>query len=259
MQAINLRYFFHLCWSKVVLFGLFAFLLAPVQAQNNVTENLIDYDEQWIHYGFAMGWHSSRYKTLYDDQFATPALDSLHSVISERLPGFKVAMIANMRLLKYLDFRTMVTVGFYENRLLYRFTDGTSIEELKDQTMVEVPLLLKYKSARRGNVAMYMIGGFTPALEAAGRGDDLDINTNIKLKNWNYAVEAGVGFDLYFELFKFSPEIRYSWGVRDMLGDEPNEFTTPIKRLSYQNFSFYITFEGGPTYLKRSKKIKFKR
>ncbi|MBV6640877.1 MAG: PorT family protein [Cyclobacteriaceae bacterium] len=256
MQTINFRYFIHLYGYKVVLFGLLVLTLLPARAQNDPSENLIDYDEQWIHYGFAMAWHSSRYKTLYSDEFATPALDSLHSVISERLPGFKVAMIANMRLLKYLDFRTMVTVGFYENRLLYRFTDGNSIEELKDQTMVEVPLLLKYKSVRRRNVAMYMIGGFTPALEAAGRGDDLDTRTNLKLRNWNYAVEAGVGFDLYFELFKFSPEIRYSWGMRDMLTNEPNDYTLPIKQLRYQNFSFYITFEGGPTYLKKSKKIK---
>lgn len=256
MQTTNFRYFFHLHWYKIVIAGLLIGYSMPSAAQNNPTENLIDYDEQWIHYGFAMAWHSSRYKTLYADEFATPALDSLHSVISERLPGFKVAMLTNMRLLEYLDLRTMVTVGFYENRLLYRFTDGNLIEELKDQTMVEVPILLKYKSVRRRNVAMYMLGGFTTALEAAGRGDDLDIQTNLKLKNWNYAVEAGVGFDIYFELFKFSPEIRYSWGVRNMLPDEPNDFTFPIKHLSYQNFSFYITFEGGPTYLKRSKKLK---
>lgn len=256
MQTINFRYFIHLYGYKVVLCGLLIFTLLPAKAQNDHSENLINYDDQWIHYGFAMAWHSSRYKTLYSDEFSTPTLDSLHSVISERLPGFKVAMIANMRLLKYLDFRTMVTVGFYENRLLYRFTDGNSIEELKDQTMVEVPLLLKYKSVRRRNVAVYMIGGFTPALEAAGRGDDLDTRTNLKLRNWNYAFEAGVGFDLYFELFKFSPEIRYSWGVRDMLTDQPNDYTLPIKHLSYQNFSFYITFEGGPTYLKKSKKLK---
>ncbi len=256
MQSINFRYFFHLHGYKVVVLSLLMAYSVSGMAQNDPTENLIDYDEQWIHYGFAMAWHSSRYKTLYADEFATPSLDSLHSVISERLPGFKVAMLANMRLLEYLDLRTMVTVGFYENRLLYRFTDGVSLEELKDQTMVEIPILLKYKSVRRRNVAMYMLGGFTTALEAAGRGDDLDIRSNLKLKNWNYAVEAGVGFDIYFELFKFSPEIRYSWGVRDMLTDEPTDYTFPIKRLSYQNFSFYITFEGGPTYLKRSKKFK---
>ena len=90
------------------------------------------------------------------------------------------------------------------------------------------------------DAAMYMIGGFTPALEAAGRGDDLDIRSNLKLKNWNYAAEAGVGFDIYFELFKFSPEIRYSWGLRNMLTNDVNDYTLPIKQLNYQNFSFSL-------------------
>ena len=253
MQAINARNFFHLHRHKIV-FGLMILMGFPSISQNDPSENLIDYDEQWIHYGFAMSWHSSRYKMRYSEEYAS--LDSLHSVISERTPGFKVGMLANMRLLQYLDVRAMVNVGFYENKLLYRFTDGTSLEELKDQTMVELPILLKYKSARRRNVAMYMIGGFTTALEAAGRGDEIDTQSKIKLKNWNYAIEAGVGFDIYFELFKFSPEIRYSWGIRDMLTNEINEYNTPLERLSYQNFAFYITFEGGPTYLKRNKKLK---
>lgn len=256
MQTLDPRHKLHIHWHKVVVVLLLAVLAFPGQAQNTSTENLVDYDAQWIHYGFLLGIHSSRYKIQYADTFATAAQDSIHSIVPGHLPGWKVGFVVDMNLTPYLSFRVLPTVGFYEQNLKYRYTDGTSRTELKDATLVELPLLLKYKSARRGNIAMYAIGGFTPALEASGKGDDFNNAESLELRNVNYAVTAGVGFDLYFPLFKFSPEVRYSWGVRNMLADDGNEFSASLKRLTYQNITFYITFEGGPSYLRNNRKKK---
>lgn len=255
MQGLNLRNQFNLHWRQagLSLLGLVLFA-ATGQSQDKASENLIDYDEQWIHYGFQIGLHTSRYRILYSDTYTSSQLDSLHSVVPGNLPGWKVGFVSNMRLARNLDFRALLTVGFYENDLTYRFTNGARLNELKDATLVEVPLLLKYKSERRGNVAMYAVGGFTTALEAAGRGDEFDVEQNIELRNWNFAIEAGVGFDLFYPLFKFSPEVRYSWGLRNMLSDNVSDYTLPLKRLSYHNIAFYISFEGGPSYLKRKRK-----
>ncbi|MEO1255778.1 MAG: outer membrane beta-barrel protein [Bacteroidota bacterium] len=151
-----------------------------------------------------------------------------------------------MRISTYLDFRMLPTVAFYENDLTYRFTNGVSLRELKDATMVELPLLLKYKSARRGNIAMYMVGGINPSFEAAGKGDEEDISERLELRNWNLAIDVGVGLDMYFAFFKFSPEIRYSYGLRNMLRDEKNSFSVGLDRLTTQNLGIFMTFEGGP-------------
>lgn len=254
MQSVNLGYKFHIRWYQVIVFGLLLALSIPAKAQNEVSENLLDYDAQWIHYGFLIGGHSSKYRIQYSDLYATPGLDSLHSIVPGNLPGWKVGFIADMYLVKSLSLRTLLTVAFYEHNLTYRYTDGTTREELKDATLVELPIMLKYKSARRGNVAMYVTGGFTTALEAAGKGDERDTRQRLELRDWNFAIEGGIGFDLYFPLFKFSPEVRYSWGLRNMLTDNVNDFNVAIKKLTYQNISFNITFEGGPSYLKDAKK-----
>lgn len=254
MQTINLRHKLHIHWHQIVVVLLLLIMATPAQAQNDVSENLLDYDQQWIHYGFLLGLHSAKYKTLYSDAYATPELDSLHSIVPGKLPGWKVGFVVDMYLYKYLSFRILPTVGFYEQDLTYRFTDGQELRELKDATLVELPLMLKYKSARRGNVAMYVTGGFSPSLEASGRGDELDSRERLELRNVNFAIDAGVGFDLYFPLFKFSPEVRYTWGLRNMLTPEVNSYDIGLKRLSYQNISFYITFEGGPSYLRNNKR-----
>ncbi|NQZ78264.1 MAG: PorT family protein [Ekhidna sp.] len=248
MQTIDPRNKLHICWRKVILaFTLFIGLSFSTKAQNNPTDNLIHFDDQWIHYGFAIGVHSSKYMIRYSDAFVSPAMDTVHSIIPGNLGGFKLGFVINMKLAQYLDFRIMPTVGFYENDLSYRFTDGVTQRELKDATMVELPLLLKYRSARRGNLAMYMLAGINPSLEASGKGDEQDVAERLELRNWNLAIDVGVGLDMYFAYFKFSPEIRYSYGLRNMLTDNINDFNVNLDRLTTQNLGIFMTFEGGPS------------
>jgi hypothetical protein len=183
-------------------------------------------------------------------------MDTVHSIIPGNLGGFKLGFIANMKVSSQLDFRSSITVGFYENDLLYQFTDNTSQRELKDATMVEFPMLLKYKSVRNGNLAMYALGGFTPSFEAASKSNREDVIEKLELKGWNYAFEIGAGFDIYYPFFKFSPEIRYSYGLRNMLDGE-NNFSVGLSQLNTQNLTVFLTFEGGPTpKQKRGGKIK---
>ncbi len=255
MQAINTGNKLNLRWRKITVLVL---LLAgfACRAQNNPSDNLINYDEQWIHYGFLLGVHSSKYVIKHSETFTSPAMDTVHSIVPGNLGGFKLGFIANMKVADQLDFRGSITVAFYENDLLYRFTNNTDQRELKDATMVEFPLLLKYKSNRRGNVAMYVLGGFTPSFEAASKSNKEDIVEKLELKGWNYAVEVGAGFDIYYPFFKFSPEIRYSYGLRNMLDGE-NQFSAGLSRLTTQNLTVFLTFEGGPTpKQKRGGKIK---
>jgi hypothetical protein len=228
----------------------------PAFSQNANKENLTDYENEWIHYGFHMGIHNSRYRIKYADLYTSPYLDSLHSVVPQKSPGWRVGFVVDMRLTDYLDVRLLPTVGFYENTLTYRYTDGRQIDELKDATTFEMPIMLKYKSSRRGNIAMYAVGGVNPAIEVAGKGDNFDPQNNLELKNFNFSIDAGIGFDLYFPLFKFSPEFRYSWGLRNMLPDKPGALSEPFESLTFENYAFYITFEGGPSYLKYQRKTK---
>lgn len=248
MQTSNARHQLYLRGRKIAVIALLIVgVFHSSFAQNNPKDNLLNYENQWIHYGFLIGIHSSKYVTRHSDFFTSPAMDTVHSIIPGNLGGFKLGFVINMKVAQYLDFRILPTVAFYENDLSYRFRDGTTLRELKDATMVELPLLLKYKSARRGNIAMYMVGGINPSLEAAGRGDEDEVGQKLELRNWNIAVDVGVGLDMYFTYFKFSPEIRYSYGLRNMLTDNPNDFSVGLDRLTTQNLGIFMTFEGGPT------------
>lgn len=258
MQTANTWNKLHIRRYKIIIWAL-VFFATPAFSQNYNTDNLVDYDNEWIHYGFHMGLHSTKYQIKYADIYSTPALDSLHSAIPETSPGWRVGFVVNMRLFRYLDLRVLPTVSFGDYTMTYRFTNGEILQDTKDITTVELPILLKYKSARRGNVSMYAVGGINNAIEVAGRGDNFDSSNNLRLKNYNISLDGGIGFDLYFPLFKFSPEIRYTWGLRDMLPNQSTDYSVPFKDLTFENFAFYITFEGGPSYLKYLRKKKKKK
>ena len=135
-------------------------------------------------------------------------MDTVYSVEADWSPGFSLGFIVNYRITDLLDFRLTPKVAFYEHKLRYRYTDETPTEEkLVETTMVELPILLKYKSERRGNIRMYMVGGVKPALEASGKKQVENRSSSLGVTGTNLSLEAGFGFDLYYPLFKFSPEV----------------------------------------------------
>ncbi|MFZ2905348.1 MAG: outer membrane beta-barrel protein, partial [Cyclobacteriaceae bacterium] len=134
-------------------------------------------------------------------------------------------------------------VAFYEHSLRYNFVDGTHTEELVETTMVEFPFLLKYKSMRRGNIRMYMIGGIKPGIEASGKKEIENTTTQLEVKEANLNLEGGLGFDLYFPLFKFSPEIRFSRGMVNVLDNTENKFGQPLRRVNTNTITIYLLFQ----------------
>jgi hypothetical protein len=175
-----------------------------------VEKNNPNYDNRKLTYGFLIGIHSSIYQIKYSDKFVTPALDTVSAVLPSWSSGFSLGFIVNYRLTEFLDLRLTPEVAFYENKVRYQFTNDPPIDETVENTIVEFPILLKYKSERRGNIRMYMVGGVKPGIEASGKKNVDQTKPTLEIKETHLNLEAGFGFDLYYPLFKFSPEIRFS-------------------------------------------------
>ena len=217
------------------------------QGMNFQKLHLPAYDERWLHYGFLMGAHQSFFRIDYNEAFTTPSFDSLHSVVPAMNAGFKLGFVVDFRLYQYLSLRLTPTVAFYENEIRYRFINGTSLLETKDATLVELPILLKYRSVRRNNTRMYLLIGASPVIEAAGSKDENDVQERLTTRNFNVNLEVGVGTDIFYEFFKFAVELRYSRGLRNLLATKENKFSAPLGKLTLHNIGLFITFEGGPS------------
>lgn len=245
MQATYIWNKFALHRNKIVLMLALSTTAFPAVAQRYTyaSQNNPNYDERRISYGFVIGLHTSAYQVKYSDQFVTQNFDTVHSVMAPSSLGLSLGFLVNLHLNEVLDLRLMPKAGFYNHKLEYNYTNEAKQEQLVETTLLEFPLLLKYKSSRRGNVRMYVLGGMTPAFELSGKNDVASGNTNLDIKNSNFSIDTGIGFDFYFPLFKFSQEIRFSKGVSDMLGPNPSVFRDPLKRLNTNTISIYFIFQ----------------
>jgi hypothetical protein len=244
MQSTYFRNKLYLQRNKALIV-LFIFAAIPVFAQKTkwAERNNPNYDQRKLTYGFLIGLHTTTYQLKYADVFGSPKYDTLHSIVPSWKPGFSLGFIVNYRLNEQLDLRITPKVGFYEHLVTYRYTDNTPDKtRLVETTMVELPLLLKYKSERRGNVRMYMVGGIKPAIQASGQ-KEIENEETLEVKLSNLHLEAGFGFDLYFPLFKFSPEIRFSRGLVDILENRSNPFGTPLRRVNTNTITVYFLFQ----------------
>ena len=243
MQVTYIWDKFHLRRHKVILILALTFCSLATVAQEKrwVQRNNPNYDDRKLTYGFLIALHSSIYQINYSDQFITQSFDTLHSVNSSWTSGFSLGFIVNYRLNEYLDLRLTPEVAFYEQKVRYQFTNEGFEDARVESTMVEFPVLLKYKSERRGNIRMYMIGGIKPAIEASGKKDNT--KEELEVIGSNLSLEAGFGFDLYYPLFKFSPEIRFSRGIIDILGNQTNAYGQPIQRVNTNTVTVYFLFQ----------------
>lgn len=240
------------CGKALVIFLLFVLLpkFGFGQYYNNkrvLSKNNPAYDERRkVTYGFLVGLHSSAYQIKYSDQFVTPAFDTVFSVEPEWKQGFVLGFIVNYRVSEFLDLRITPQVGFYEHTLRYRYLDATkdpdNVQTI-ETTMVELPILAKYKSTRRGNLRMYMVGGVKPSIEASGKRDIDAITNRLVVSEFNLSLEGGLGFDFYYPLFKFSPEIRFSRGLTNLLKDSENPFGQPLRRINTNTITIYLLFQ----------------
>ena len=242
MQSTHLR-------NKLIVLGfqvaflLFVSLAANAQHYKWARRNNPEFDRRKISYGFMIGLHTSAYEIKYNDNFVTQTFDTVHSVQGSFSTGFSLGFLVNLRLNEVLDLRVLPKAGFYNHKLTYYLTNYTTKQQLVETTMVELPILLKYKSMRRGNVRMYMVGGFTPAIEASGKNDVSTAAETISIKRFNLSLDAGIGFDFYFPLFKLSQEIRFSRGLVNMLGDESSIYSAPLKYINTNTISVYFIFQ----------------
>lgn len=200
-------------------------------------------DRKKVTYGFTIGIHWSSFKMRYADAFTTIDYDTVHSIMPKSSPGFSLGFIVNLKAADLLDLRLMPKVSFYEFRVDYNFTNNETTTALVESTVVEFPLLFKFKSQRRGNGRVYVVGGISPGFEASGKSDVEDRSENLLVDSFYTSLEMGFGLDMYFPLFKFSPEIRYSYGLPNMLASESNQFNDPIKTLRTHVVTFYFLFQ----------------
>jgi len=214
-------------------------------------QNLVAYDNRRLHYGFFLALNRSGFRTRTTPYFLEQLVDTNLNPGSRILGinprasiGFTTGFILNVRLFEFLDARVLPTVSFYQRFVDFRYQNDSIVTELKQSTFsfIELPILLKYKSQRRNNTRMYMLAGIKPSIEVGSKKGEIQ-EDRLRSTTFDFNVEYGFGFDLYYPLFKFSPEIRFSHGLSNLRNKDPNVYSQSIKKMYTHTISVYFNFE----------------
>jgi hypothetical protein len=215
--------------------------LSAQEAEKRTVINLPHFDDRRIHFGFYLAGNYATYH-LKHSQYMADHPDSIKSVSAVGTPGFTLGFIFNLKLADYVDLRFVPGVAFYERDINYVFTNSGKKSQVLESTMVELPLLLKLKSERRGNHRMYLIIGGKYSVASGLRKKDKKPD-ELRVTNNDFSIEYGFGFDIYYEYFKLSPEIRFSHGILQNLVQDPNAYANAIQYLHTNTVTISFHFQ----------------
>ena len=230
-----------------LLFLSLFFLTISSYAQRNKTkiENLQNFDQKKIHFGYYIGVNNYNYKL---DYFNNPYHEKRIEIKNSF--GLNVGLIGDLKLKKNLNLR--FEPGLKTNKLNVLFSDvnltgNNNLRKIKS-TYIHLPLLIKYSAKRYNNLKPYILGGLSTSFNLSSNQDSPEDNNNgvFRLKTNSFYYELGFGIDFYLQYFKFSPSIRGVFSLKnEVVPDlDPNSpWTGNINKMStraiFINFSFH--------------------
>ncbi|WP_439881629.1 porin family protein [Pontibacter sp. MBLB2868] len=212
------------------------------------------YDDKVVHYGFYLSVPITKYNITHSQEYADqvaadPAGEGTMAVNAKVSPGFYTGLVLDVRIFEYLNARFVPGVGFYGRSIEYTNAPQSSGERQDviktiSSTMIELPVLLKYKAKRRdNNMRMYLVGGVKPGIDLGNTRSGDDAENELLVNNFDLAIEYGFGVDIFYPFFKFAPEIRFSHGLLNQNVSNESIYNNSLKKLTNHNVSLILHFE----------------
>lgn len=146
-------------------------------------------------------------------------------------PGFCVTGLFNLRLNNYFSIR--VTPGMYFGNRIIKFYDTTNEQEqrqdLKSAYLV-LPIDIKFAAQRMRNIRPYMVAGIMPTADVMKKKSDF-----IRTKSTDFMLSVGFGCDIYLPYFKLSPELKFCFGLSDVIQHNRTDLVDDPLRLGVSN------------------------
>ena len=231
--------------KKILIFLLLMSSFSSFGQRHKKPQNLPRYDFKKIHFGFTLGINSLNFNINKNKNFLDN--DTLLSTLSQDQKGFNLGIVSNLRLGRYTDLRFIPTLVFGERILNYQFNETSNLnlnDKRIESTLIDFPISLKYKSERYNNFRTYVMCGIKYSLDIASQSEiDDEGQELVKLNNHDLMLEGGFGIDFYLQYFKFSPQIKISHGVINILSKDNTLYTQTLNNLKTSSWMLSFTFE----------------
>ncbi len=227
------------------IFVIIVFPLVIYSQANSASYNYLNFKRKSHYFGLTIGYNSSGYKIEHSKRFINNTNYKWNEGISN--PGLTLSVIANFKIGDYFDFRVLPSIALSYRSLAYRDL-STNLERIERSESVfgEVPLLVRFTSAPYKDKRVFFLTGVKYSYDFASNSRT---NKNqfqiVRISPHDFQFEIGAGMQFYLPFFIFSPEIKFSHGLNNILiFDSKLPESTIIEKLFSKSFSISLHFEG---------------
>lgn len=193
------------------MFAWLCVLLAS--AQTRVVQNRPYIDDRFLHYGFQFGFQMQDLEMTNNGHIDPETGERWYADVDNYSPGFNVGVLAEMKLHKHFALRLTPTMYFGQKRVwMHEQTSGRDTTQVIKSTLISFPLHVKMSAPRYNNFRPYAIVGVAPTLDLTTKKHNA-----FRLDMFDCYFEVGAGCDLYLPYFKLIPELKFSFGLVDIL------------------------------------------
>lgn len=214
------------------------------------------YDNKLFHWGLMLGTNLRHFGIAETGYVAPGCTDTVHARVNMLVPGLTIGFITDMRISRHLNLRFTPGLDFtwtsikYQNLpegMLNTNLEGSFGSELSLWSLpLNLPLYLKWSAEREGNYRPYLIGGAGVSFDWVGKD-----TYAIMQKPFDWFLEFGAGVDVYFDWFKFCPQITYRIGMTDIhqpieemsLREDQQCYTRALQYLKSRQLTITFNFE----------------
>ena len=213
----------------VTLFSMFGY--APVvQAQTRKVMNRPYIDQRRFHYGFLAGVQLQDIE-LEQNGYMDENGNQWFAEVPNYEPGFSVGILGEFYLTKHLALRVIPSMHFGTKKVTFRNDlDGERQYQNIKSTYFSVPINVKFAAERFNNYRPYIVAGVDPMLDLTVKKQKQYL-----LKNTDCYLEVGMGCDFYLPFFKFIPEIKFLWGLSNVINKDRSDITDETQMIFTQS------------------------
>lgn len=212
------------CNIKIWLLPLLLLLPVVASSQERKVMNRPYIDDRVWHYGFSLGLNYQDLNVInngYPHITEDGNLEYWYADVASYTPGFSVGILGELNLSENLALRIIPTMYFGDKQTVFsEQLSGMKKEQVIRSTYMAVPFDLKISAPRFNNYRPYIMAGLSPTV-------DLTVKTQkeILVKRMDCMFEIGMGMDLYYPYFKLIPELKFCFGLSDILQNKRDDLT----------------------------------
>ena len=194
----------------------FSHFLIPTQhlcAQERKVQHRPYLDMRRLHWGFMFGLQMQDME-LKNNGFTDPTTgEQWYADVDCYNPGFIVGILGEMRLSKHFALRATPSMYFGQKRIwMHEQTSGRDTTQVLKSAYIALPVNVKFAAPRYNNFRPYFVAGVAPAIDLANHK-----HRAISTRPFDCFIEIGMGCDMYLPFFKLIPELKFSFGLLDII------------------------------------------